>query len=354
MYLKAVLYFPCTLHLVKYSYCFFLCLQGIFGAVMESTGVSLFLVQFLFMSKFPYLILSTGASGVFLVPSLVAMVALLRSGSRGKRVRLFCLFLSPVLCVAGILLTVRPWVDDSDLLTHFVSLLLPVALLSLVWSPALLRRQLVPSRRQVEELQRARQTIDRLRGRSEPPYGEATLDLEAAVVMDPTLNARWKSSIVTSFVKVVAVPLICALLLSNLPSKPLTFADVREGFEKMNVNHVAFPWFLVTILCGLGSYAFGRIACVIRFKKQCFATALGLASALSLIVAGATFDGAVDIDVFCVVGAVCLAIAQFAAAIGFAWETQPIAMQKESQVIVVVIDIIILLLLVVVIIFAEK
>ncbi|XP_032230762.2 uncharacterized protein LOC5506512 [Nematostella vectensis] len=231
-----------------------------------------------------------------------------------------------------------------------IMVLLPASmvLLSIAWSPKVQKKMLEPRGDQYDELdarEASMRTTAGLPGSSEgdPAPPVFTPQTAAHLLLSDGKNARGKSAIITSLIKLIITPIIAGLIawpygvLENL-------GDVlSKGFGAFTFNHLAFPHFLAQIFTSVVGYILGWLACSMCLQKIAYALPLILATPVSLALVfipkicasdrvpmKCEYDDGSELY-YIVVLAACLWLAQLLWTGCFIWKEQTFIMARESS-----------------------
>ncbi len=315
------------------------------GSVCESTVVAIFVVK-IAMDLPEYMSLFV-MNGVFPL-SICSQIhkTAKRINRRGTQERspaqrrppvkvLVMLVAALVLSVIGVILTA------CFFATNEFCYLIPICLvlLSFAWSTFIQERQLYPNK------ERLREAMEQRSQENQGGEGIANIldDPLELIVAEPHLSARWKITILTTFLKLLLIPGF--VLLFGYLFKTINVSLLYTGFAQIRASNDSFPSFLLSILTSFVGYLVGWVACVMGMHKLAFVLPLIFATPLSL--------GFRMLQDFCVIqvespchpkyltreemylnipAAVCLYLAQILSTVVFIYETDSLIMPKESQV----------------------
>lgn len=151
-------------------------------------------------------------------------------------------------------------------------------------------------------------------------------------------SARGKAAVITSLWKLFLIPFVAALFCYVYKTADLT--KLSNGFADFNVNHCAFPYFMVQIFTSFIGYMLGILACSMCMQFLAFAFPMTLATPITVVLA--VIDHNVHDDVLhfpnsdakeillYVIGA-CFLFAQFLSVGYYLFKGQDFIMAKESS-----------------------
>lgn len=150
-------------------------------------------------------------------------------------------------------------------------------------------------------------------------------------------SARGKAVVITSLWKLILIPFVAALFCDLY--KTANLKNLQQGFSDFNVNHCAFPYFMVQIFTSFIGYMLGILACSMCMQFLAFAFPMTLATPITVTLALINYDAKHDIfhfrdrdasEFFYVIG-VCLLCAQFLSVGYYLFKGQDFIMAKESS-----------------------
>lgn len=150
-------------------------------------------------------------------------------------------------------------------------------------------------------------------------------------------SARGKAAVITSLWKLILIPFVAALFCHLYETANLK--NLQQGFSAFNVNHYAFPYFMVQIFTSFIGYMLGKLACSMCMQFLAFAFPMTLATPITVALALINYDAKYDIfhfndrdasTFFYVIG-VCLLFAQFLSVGYYLFKGQDFIMAKESS-----------------------
>lgn len=165
------------------------------------------------------------------------------------------------------------------------------------------------------------------------PRGETILDVATG-----SKSARGKAAVITSLWKLLCIPLVAALFFHEYTK--VDFTKLSEGFADFNVNHCAFPYFMVQIFTSFIGYMLGILACAMCIQFLAFAFPMLLATPISVALTLIHHDddnvllhfasGDANEFLLYVIGA-CFLFAQFLSVGYYVFKGQDFIMAKESS-----------------------
>ena len=167
------------------------------------------------------------------------------------------------------------------------------------------------------------------------PEGQTILGMATS-----SKSARGKAAVITSLWKLILIPFVAASFCRLY--KTANLKNLPHGFSDFNVNHYAFPYFMVQIFTSFIGYMLGILACSMCMQFLAFAFPMTLATPITVILALIKHDAKVEDDVlhfpqgdasepFLYVIGVCLLFAQFLAVGYYLFKGQDFIMAKESS-----------------------
>ena len=351
--------------------------QGVLSSVLESVGISLFTMEVL--SESPPFVTVWVMNGIFFVPILAHVIRNFRDGGSSRKCIMIVMVVAFVLELVGIGLTCVFELTAYGLNRNIKEAWeIPVSLLcvSIAWTPYLQQQQLFPTAKTLNDLLRKKPVLKcrdpvgtsvprmenssgtsglgslpdtRTSTRTTSLLSDDNCELSAQsmawlVFTYPQLSARWKNGILQNSLKIVLIPSMC-ILYGHL-FHIIEVGRLGAGLHNITPAHINFTSFLCSILCSLGGYLLGWVACTICLQKQCFALPLTLATPLCLLLTMLSDfcvlpghggpHGCAQLHLYTleiiIPAALCLVAAQILSTAVFIFQTQTIVMQLESHV----------------------
>ena len=319
-------------------------LQGLFSSVLESAGISLFVIVVLPESTAYIGVLLM--NGVFIVHILSQILRFFQDGILENKAVFFKYLLAFCFALGGLIFTgIFEFAPGTEWKNKIWTIPLALVSLSIAWSPFMQKAQLYPrekdinsKKRKLTKFSEVAERVDRARrwiqsqqnstastmtqSASEASYSGVDSDYGSAdpgsrtrassnqdadevsssqakvffrninkfIQVYPEHSARWKNSIISSSVKIILIPAF-AFLYGHLLDV-IIISDIPAGFNNISTNHPAFPMFLTTLLSSFAGYLFGWLACTLCMQKVSFAIPLTLATPLAfgILLAKASCD----------------------------------------------------------------
>ena len=163
-----------------------------------------------------------------------------------------------------------------DSAQHAALVPLSLLLMSLAWCPKVSKLQLEPRGG-------FRDTVD-----DDTIVENGTpgthVDTEQANMDQHHKTARGKSTIISSFLKMLLTPFIAAGFCAWYDVADISSAKLKAGFEDFTVHHPSFNYFMAQIFTSLLGYLLGWLACGMRLQRWSFALPLTLTTPLAMTV----------------------------------------------------------------------
>lgn len=151
-------------------------------------------------------------------------------------------------------------------------------------------------------------------------------------------SARGKAAVITSLWKLILIPSVATLFCHLYNTANLE--KLGDGFSDFNVDHCAFPYFMVQIFTSFIGYMLGILACSMCMQFLAFAFPMTLATPITVILALIKHDAKDNVlhfpnseaseVLFYVIGA-CFLFAQFLSVGYYLFKGQDFIMAKESS-----------------------